>query len=832
MARARDAARPRKSARRLWVMSSDGSRRPYLRGMIAHDLLLRGLPFDDAYALASALRDRLASRESSEISSVELEDLLQEMLAALLPPERLALLGAPVASSSLPEVLHDGEHGQPFSRGLLARSLMAAGLDTDRAYRIAIEVHSELQRDALETVDNAELGRRIGAHLERREGRETAARYRTMRRIGRLPRPLVLYLGGATGTGKSSLAVELAPLLRIYQINATDTIRQVMRMVFSPAILPGLHRSSFEGGLELPTAAEPASSSAGEPPASAVLRAFEEQATRVCVGVRAVVERAMAENMSVVLEGVHLVPPLVPFPDLEGGAFQVMLMLSTMDEEIHRARFLRRGGISGRQAAHYLEHLRPIREIQEFLLLQAEHHDVSVLDTREWDFAVPRALRLVAGALEQAAPWIGETEGQPAWVPTLCLFIDGIADRPVRVLGDRTPLEAAATPTLDRLAREGACGLADPLEREGVPDTAAGALALFGQPPAALERGPVEALGVGLDLSPADIALRGNFATLDDRGRVADRRASRIREGAPELAAALDGIEVEDGEGGRVVVNVRAATEHRLAIVLHGEGLSSAIWGSDPGEGSHLAAPLQPRAKDPADAAARRTAEALRRFETAAREVLRDHPLNRARREQGLHSADAILTRGAGRLHRVGAVEPGGKPLAVSCISGDYTVLGVASAVGARVVSGSGITANLDTNLRLKFELAQSELENRDLVVLHVKGADIAAHDRRPDLKKEFLERIDRELERFLTLRSAGRGAGAAAAGLRVAVAADHATLSELGHHGAGPVPVLIWGEGVERDSVRSFDESSVAAGRLHRFPLRRFLERLASGSP
>ena len=823
MARAREPARTKRPHRRLWVKSADGSRRPYLRGMIAHDLLLRGLPFEDAYALASALRDRLAARESSEVSSVELEDLLQELLAAMLPPERLASLQVPAAAASLPAVRYDGESSQPFSRGLLARSLMAAGLDTDRAYRIAIEVHSELQRDGLETVDNAELGRRIGAHLERREGRETAARYLTMRRVGRLPRPLVLYLGGATGTGKSSLAVELAPLLRIYQINATDTIRQVMRMVFSQAILPGLHRSSFEGASEVGIGAD-AGNVLGEPaPASAVLRAFEEQATRVCVGVRAVVERAMAENMSVVLEGVHLVPPLVPFADLEGGAYQVMLMLSTVDPEIHRARFLRRGALSGRQAAHYLEHLRSIREIQDYLLLQAEHHDVPVLDTQEWDFAVPRALRLVAGALEQVAPWIGETAGEPSWVPTLCLFIDGIADRPVRALGDRTPLEAASTPTFDRLALEGACGLADPLEREGVPDTAAGALALFGQPPTALERGPVEALGVGLVLGPDDIALRGNFATRDDEGRVADRRAGRIREGAVELAAAVDGMEVEDGEGGTVRVGVRAATEHRLAIVLRGQNLSSAIHGSDPGEGSHLAVPLAPRAKDPSDVAARRTAEALRRFENAARVVLDEHALNRARRERGLAPANVILTRGAGRLHRVGAVEPAGRPLAVSCVSGDFTVLGVARAVGARVLSGDGITANLDTDLELKFRLAENELRDRDLVVLHLKGADIAAHDRRPDLKRDFLERIDRELAHFLESRSTP---------LRVAIAADHVTLSELGHHGAGPVPVLIWGEGIDRDSVRSFDESSVAAGRLQRFPLRRFLERLGSASP
>ena len=134
-----------------------------------------------------------------------------------------------------------------------------------------------------------------------------------------------------------------------------------------------------------------------------------------------------------------------------------------------------------------------------------------------------------------------------------------------------------------------------------------------------------------------------------------------------------------------------------------------------------------------------------------------------------------------------------------------------------------GITANLDTDLGLKFRLAERELADRDLVVLHLKGADIAAHDQRPDLKVEFLERIDRELAAFL-----GRRSGP----LRIAVAADHATLSELGHHGADPVPVLVWGEGIDADAVETFDERSAGTGRLQRLPLRRFLERLATVSP
>jgi 2,3-bisphosphoglycerate-independent phosphoglycerate mutase len=133
------------------------------------------------------------------------------------------------------------------------------------------------------------------------------------------------------------------------------------------------------------------------------------------------------------------------------------------------------------------------------------------------------------------------------------------------------------------------------------------------------------------------------------------------------------------------------------------------------------------------------------------------------------------------------------------------------------------MTANLDSDLAAKFAAAREALRRCDLVVLHVKGADIASHDRRADLKVEFLERLDRELGRFLE---------GYAGDLRIAVASDHETLSETGHHGADPVPVLVWGKGVDADGVESFDELSVVAGELERFPLQLLVVRLLSHVP
>jgi len=807
-----------KGRKPLMVVSSDGGRQRFLRGMITHDLIQRGLDFDPAYAIASAVRDRLSDRD--EVSSNELRDLVLEEVERTQGSTSLLLSAAAPERTGL-KVVYEGQQ-QPFSRGLLARSIHAAGLNLDRAYRLVTELESELLDENVSVLPSGELARRVGDILERLQGKDAALRYRAIRRIHRLPRPLVIYVGGASGTGKSTLALELGPLLRIYRINATDTIRQVMRMVFTKSILPALHSSSFEVAPPYDQASADTWLGASHDPdhTQRLIATFEEQATRVCVGVRAVVERAMVENMSIVVEGVHVHPGMVPFPDLEGAVYQVPLVLATLNEEAHRTRFLARSRAGGRLAERYLENFTAIRTIHDYILQQAELYDRPILDTSHGDPPVEATLRVVTSILANSIPKLGKEDWAPHRTPhpTLLVVIDGLADRPVRALGGRTPLQAAATPTLDRLAREGQCGIADPVAPGVVPDTAAGNLALLGQSPLAMKRGPIEALGAGISIQQGDIALRGNFATLDEHGRVIDRRAGRIREQAAELAAALDRLQLPSGLDRELEVRVKAGTEHRLAIVLRGDGLSPAIQGSDPGEGAVPGPPLVPEPLDPEDDRAVHTAAALALFEQEARRILGKHPINRQRAAEGLAPANTVLTRGAGRLHRLLPLEDGGLPLRFACIGGDRTLLGIARWLGGEAVSEESMTANLDTDLEAKVRAAARELRRNDLVVLHFKGADIAAHDQRPDLKMEFLEKIDRQLA-WLLENVTGP--------LRLAVASDHATLSESGQHAADPLPILLWGDGIESDGVESFDEQSAAAGSLQRFPLQSLLGRL-----
>ena len=158
------------------MRASSGDRHPFLRGMVTHDLVQRGLSFDDAYATARALRDRVADR--GEISTGELEELIDRQLVETFGAEAFARLEPPARARPELSVVYHGEP-QPFSRGLLARSINAAGVDLDRAYRLVTELEGELRGERVARLTSDEVARRVGDLLERREGAETAGRYRT-----------------------------------------------------------------------------------------------------------------------------------------------------------------------------------------------------------------------------------------------------------------------------------------------------------------------------------------------------------------------------------------------------------------------------------------------------------------------------------------------------------------------------------------------------------------------------------------------------------------------------------------------------------------------------
>jgi 2,3-bisphosphoglycerate-independent phosphoglycerate mutase len=396
----------------------------------------------------------------------------------------------------------------------------------------------------------------------------------------------------------------------------------------------------------------------------------------------------------------------------------------------------------------------------------------------------------------------------------LVIIQDGVGDRPIASLDGKTPLEAADTPNFDKLAETGICGLMDPLAPGIRVGTDVGTLALFGYNPLRVYwgRGPIEAAGVGIDMDESDVAFRANFATVTDDGRIISRRAGRIREGTDALAKALDGMVLSDG----TKVVFRAATEHRAVLVLRGERLSHMISPSDPGPDVAGETVLEVCSTLAGSAAAQKTASLANEFSEKAREILRQHPVNTDRIKKGQLAANYILLRGAGvrrpmrsladRFHIKGA-----------CIAGESTIVGIARMTGFTAITDPAFTANLDTDIDKKARAAIDALKDFDLVMLHLKGPDIASHDHDPPAKVKFIEGADKACGRIMSETSS-------MGDVFFALTGDHSTPCEIGEHSADPLPVVISGQGVLRDSVQNYGEHACSSGGLGRLTGNQFL--------
>jgi 2-phosphoglycerate kinase len=278
-----------------------------------------------------------------------------------------------------------GDEELPYSKGLMARALIAAGVSADRAYDLARALEIDLAERGLRSVELDRFDDLARAVLGEEEGERAATQLLRLRDLNALDVPLVILIGGATGTGKSTVATELAHRLGITRVTSTDFIRQTMRAFFSREFMPAVHYSSFEAGAAVP----------GEATGDPVINGFVEQCRHVCVGVEAAIRRSLTEGWSMVLEGVHLVPGLVP-AELE-GALLLHVLVAIDEEEAHRAHFLIRDVATGgvRPMSHYLDGLDRIRRVQRYVVSRARHEGVPVIENTNVERTIGEVLELV-----------------------------------------------------------------------------------------------------------------------------------------------------------------------------------------------------------------------------------------------------------------------------------------------------------------------------------------------------------------------------------------------------------------------------------------------------
>ena len=393
------------------------------------------------------------------------------------------------------------------------------------------------------------------------------------------------------------------------------------------------------------------------------------------------------------------------------------------------------------------------------------------------------------------------------------ILLDGLGDRPAAGFDGKTPLEAAHTPNMDRLAASGLCGLVSLLASWVPVETQTGTGLLLGlarKDIKKLTRGPVEAAGVGLVLNDGDVALRCNFATLRPNGTtfdILDRRAGRIAQDTDTLSRILNGMDLGSG----IAARVRAATEHRVVLALSGLALSDAVTDTDPGAGRTAEGVLPCRTRDPEDEQAARTAKAINNFVRQSYTLLNNHPVNQARAAQGLLPANGLITRGAGQMAPVrNLVTHLG--LKTALVTGEATVRGLGRLFGFDVIDHAAFTGRHYTNLNAKIAAAQDALTDHDLVFLHVKGTDTRSHDRDAAGKKALIEAFDAALAPLLQ------------PGLVIAVTGDHTTDSTLGIHTGDPVPALLAAPHIRLDAVTSFSETACMDGGLGHLSATSFL--------
>ena len=375
--------RPKGSDKRALVVEASGLARPYMRGIMVHSLMARGIAFDEAYSAAQTVADRLRNRPS--VDRVELGDMAREILGSIFDQGK---------SIPIPINVVDERGQAPFSKGALSQSLLASAIEPGDAFEVARAIETDLIRRGLREVQQSDLRRMAHDELLARFGPREAQRYLVWRQYQEPSKPVIILIGGTAGVGKTSVALSVAQRLDVRRVLSTDSIRHVMRIMLSNELMPALHLSSFEAHKAISMRTD-----SGDP----VIDGFMSQASTVTVGARAIIDRAIEENTNLVLDGVSLVPGGIDLDQYSGRAHIFFLLMSRLDEESFRLHFVRRSKLQkSRGAERYVAQLDDILLIQEHLLDLADRFDVPIVDNATLEESVRIVIRHVVESLRKS----------------------------------------------------------------------------------------------------------------------------------------------------------------------------------------------------------------------------------------------------------------------------------------------------------------------------------------------------------------------------------------------------------------------------------------------
>lgn len=269
----------------------------------------------------------------------------------------------------------DGKkYKEPFSKGIMSRSLNVADLGTERAHKIASDIEDELIKNNISEISSLDLADVVLTHLEKIDS-DIAKKYKNWRSLRTSKKPLIILIGGASGVGTSSMAFELANRLRLKNLISTDMIREVMRKIISKDLSPVIHKSSFDAYESIRTPSIRIDQ---------VVEGFVSHVDVVNVGIEAIIERSVKEGISTIIEGVHIVPGFIREDLMENNNI-IIFTLTVDDEESHKQRFYSRCRQPWvkRSLERYMDNFSTIRKTQKFLVEQAKIHDARIINNVE-----------------------------------------------------------------------------------------------------------------------------------------------------------------------------------------------------------------------------------------------------------------------------------------------------------------------------------------------------------------------------------------------------------------------------------------------------------------
>jgi 2-phosphoglycerate kinase len=380
---------PCKKLKTIVINEIDNTRVPFLRGILTRSLLEVGLKFEEAFELATEVRDDLS--ETQEITSEDLRERVSLLLADRGDQEAQDQYRVPAVILARIQIVSLSGTVSAFSRGRHARYLQSSGMKVEKAEQTTALIHDQLLASGVSSLTTCQLGYLTYLCLQQEVSKKAAKRYLVWSEFQRSARPLLLLICGTVGSGKSTIATEVAHLLEIVRIQSTDMLREVMRMMMPKKLLPVLHSSSFNAWRSLPI-----QDMKGRDKDQLVAEGYRSQVDLLAVPCEAVLQRAVEESVPIILEGVHAHPDLMNLAPDDTDAIMVHVTLAVLKSSQLKARLRGRGvEVPQRRAKRYLNKFDSIWALQSFLLTEADRCDVPIITNSDKERAIVQVIHHV-----------------------------------------------------------------------------------------------------------------------------------------------------------------------------------------------------------------------------------------------------------------------------------------------------------------------------------------------------------------------------------------------------------------------------------------------------